>query len=144
MPGRFTYVGEELKQTYTVRIPAEIAAHLEEAAREHRMTPTALIQSLLIRKFKSLEGVDRETDLLAETVVAEKLETIRKNIERFEQSDRARLDQLRFEIVKTRSALLHSLDQTLSAEVVDKIIEASEQTVREYMVGMNGWTETRS
>ena len=136
-------MGEELKQAYTVRIPAGIAAHLEAAARENRITPTALIQSLIIRRFTPPEGPGHETDLLAETVVAEKLETIRNNIERFEQSDRARLDQLRFEIVKTRSALLHSLDQALSAEVVDKIIEASEQTAREYMVSMNGWTETR-
>ncbi len=137
-------MGEELKQTYTVRIPAEIAARLEEAARDRGITPTALIQSLLIRKFNSRERGERETDLLAETVVAEKLETLRKSVERLEQSDSTRLDQLRFEIVKTRSALLHSLDQTLSAEVVDKIIEASEQTAREYMVSMNGRTESKS
>jgi len=143
MPGRFTYVGEELKQTYTVRIPAEIAAHIEAAARENRITPTALIQSLLIRKFKSHDAGDGETDIIAETAIAAKLETLRKSVERFEQSETTRLDRLCFEIVKTRSALLHSLDQTLSAEVVDKIIEASEQTAREYMVSMSGWTETR-
>ena len=139
-------MGEGLKRTYTVRIPEQVAEHLEETARNHRITPTALIQSLLIRWFRSPEAGDRETDIAAEAASAVKLEAFRKSLEhleQLEQTDRARLDQLHFEIVKTRSDLLHSLDQTLGAEVVDKIIEASEQTAREYMVSTNGWTETR-
>lgn len=125
-------MGDELKQTYTIRIPEQIAARVEEAARTHGITPTTLIQSLIVRKFKSRESTDRETDILAEAAVAAKLENLRKSVERLAQSDSARFEQLRFEIVKTRSALLHSLDQTLSATVVDQIIEASDQTAREY------------
>jgi hypothetical protein len=129
-------MGEELKQTYTIRIPEQIAARMEEAARNHGITPTTLIQSLIVRKFKSRESGDSETDIAAEVGLAAKLETLRKGVERLAQTDSARFEQLRFEIVKTRSALLHSLDQTLSASVVDQIIEASEQTAREYRAGL--------
>lgn len=129
-------MGDELKQTYTIRIPEQIAARMEEVARTHGIAPTTLIQSLIVRKFKSRESGDRETDILAEAAVAAKLEKLRKSVERLVQSDSARFEQLRFEIVKTRSALLHSLDQTLSASVVDQIIEACDQTAREYTAGL--------
>jgi hypothetical protein len=83
-----------------------------------------------MRKFKPRESADREPDIASEVGFCARLETLRKGLERLEQADSARFDQLRFEIVKTRSALLHSLDQTLSASVVDQIIEASDQTAR--------------
>jgi hypothetical protein len=116
----------------------------EEAAGTHRITPTTLIQALIIRKFKSREGGDRETDILAEAAVAAKLETLRNSFEGLERGEAARFDQLRFEIVKTRSALLHSLDQTLSASVVDQIIEASDHTAREYTAGLAPGPESKS
>ncbi len=137
-------MGEELKRTYTVRIPEQVCAHIEEAARSRGITPTALIQSLVISKFKSRESGDREVDVAAEAAIAARIETIRKNIEQLEQRDAVRFHELRFEIVKTRSALLHSLDQSLGAEVVDKIIEASDKTAREYIAGVNGDTESES
>ncbi len=125
-------MGEELKRTYTIRIPDPVAMRIEEAARTHGITPTTLLQSLIMRKLKPRESADPEPDIASEVVLAAKLETLRKSVERLEQTDSARFDQLRFEIVKTRSALLHSLDQTLSAGVVDHIIEASNQTARDY------------
>jgi hypothetical protein len=137
-------MGEELKRTYTIRIPDPVAARIEEAAGTHRITPTTLIQALIIRKFKSREGGDRETDILAEAAVAAKLETLRNSFEGLERGEAARFDQLRFEIVKTRSALLHSLDQTLSASVVDQIIEASDHTAREYTAGLAPGPESKS
>ena len=41
--------------------------------------------------------------------------------------------QLIFEIAKTRSVILHSLDHTLGADVVDEIIDAAEQTAKEHV-----------
>lgn len=137
-------MGEELKQTYTIRIPERVALGMEEVARAHGITPTTFIQALIIRKFKSREGRDRETDILAETALTAKLETLRKSVEALERGEAARFDQLRFEIVKTRSALLHSLDQTLSAHVVDQIIEESDETAREYTVGLAPRPESKS
>jgi hypothetical protein len=137
-------MGEELKQTYTIRIPERVAMRMEEVARTHGITPTTLIQALIIRKFKSRESGDRETDILAEAALGAKLETLRKSFDALERGESARFDQLRFEIVKTRSALLRSLDQTLSASVVDQIIEASDQTAREYTAGFAPGPESKS
>jgi hypothetical protein len=137
-------MGEELKQTYTIRIPEQVAARMEDVARTHGITPTTLLQSLIIRKFKLRESADREPDIASEVAIGAKLESLRKSLERLEQIDSARFDQLRFEIVKTRSALLHSLDQTLSAAVVDEIIEASDKTAREYSAGLAPAPESKS
>ena len=93
-------MGEELKRTYTIRIPDPVAARIEEAARTHGITPTTLIQSLILRKFKSSESTDRQPDFASEIALAAKLATLRNNVERLEQSDRSQFDQLRFEIVK--------------------------------------------
>ena len=136
-------MGEELKRTYTIRIPDPVAARIEEAARTHGITPTTLLQSLIMRKFKPRESADGEPNIASEVALAAKLETLRKSVERLEQTDNARFDQLRLEIVKTRSALLHSLDQTLSSTVVDQIIEASDQTAREYVAGIGGDMENK-
>src|ERR1700680_2788697 len=93
-PRRFSHMGEEIKQTYTVRIPEQVAMLMEEVARTHGITPTTLIQALIIRKFKSREGGDRETGILAEAAVAAKLETLRKSVERLERSESTRFEQL--------------------------------------------------
>ena len=136
-------MGKELKQTYTIRIPAQIATRIEEAAGHHGITPTTLIQSLIISEFKLRESIDRELNIAYKVPLGAKLETLQKSIEQLERGDCARFDQLRFEIVKTRAALLHSLDQTLSAAVVDQIIEASDQTAREYTAGIGEDLESR-
>jgi hypothetical protein len=137
-------MGEELKRTYTIRIPEQVAARMEDVARTHGITPTTLLQSLIMRKFKLRESADREPDIASEVAIGAKLESLRKSLERLEQIDSARFEQLRFEIVKTRSALLHSLDQTLSAAVVDEIIEASDETAREYSAGLAPAPESKS
>ena len=61
-----------------------------------------------------------------------------KACERLEQNAARDIAQLLFEIVKTRSAFLHALDQSLSEPVVDEIIEASEKTAREYIDRLGG------
>jgi hypothetical protein len=137
-------MAEESKQTFTIRIPQPIAARIEEAARSHSVTATALIQSVITRRFKTAESADRESDLAAETALGSKLETLRRNFERLERSEAGRFERLRFEIVKTRSVLLHSLDQTLGAAAVDQIIEASEQTAREYTANLPPIEDSKS
>ena len=56
-----------------------------------------------------------------------------KVCERLEQNAVQRYTRLLFEVVKTRSAFLHALDQRLSEPQVDEIIEASENTARDYI-----------
>ena len=52
--------------------------------------------------------------------------------------------QLIFEIAKTRSVVLHSLDHTLGADVVDEIIDAAEQTAKEHVAQVLKSNETPS
>ncbi len=40
--------------------------------------------------------------------------------------------------MKTRSAFLHALDQSLSESAVDEIIEASEKAARDYIDRLGG------
>jgi hypothetical protein len=40
-------------------------------------------------------------------------------------------------VVKSRSALFHSLDQSMGANAVDEIIEASEQAARQYLARLD-------
>ncbi|HUA36030.1 MAG TPA: hypothetical protein VMA09_20635, partial [Candidatus Binataceae bacterium] len=126
----------ERKQTYTIRIPEEIATRIEDAARTRGIPPTTLLQSLVLHKFKSQQSADFEAEGLAAQTIVAKLESLRKTLELRVHNGDTRIEQLRFEIVKTRAALLHSLDQSLGAAVVDQIIEASEQTAREYTAGI--------
>ncbi len=39
-------------------------------------------------------------------------------------------------MIKTRAALFHSLDHNVGAALVDEIIEAAEQTARQYLAGL--------
>jgi hypothetical protein len=71
------------------------------------------------------------------------LEAVRKACERLAQAEAERYGQLLFEVVKTRSALFHALDQTVGANAVDEIIEASEQTARQYLVRLDDTLEAK-
>ncbi len=55
-----------------------------------------------------------------------------------------RIHELRFEIVKTRATLFHSIDETLGAAAVAPLIEASERTARQYIAGVTEPTERPS
>ena len=134
---------EERKQTYTIRVPKTIAMRIDEVARNRGIAPTTLLQSIITRSFKAPEATDREAGALMETALAAKLETLRKRFDLVERNERIRFDQLRFEIVKTRAALFHSLDNTLGSDVVDQIIEAADQTAREYTSALNEPSENQ-
>jgi hypothetical protein len=129
-------MSEEPKQTVTIRIPKVVADRVEDAARNASTSPTALLQAIVIRKFRSAENADREIEA-SQTAIAPKLESIRKALSELERKENLRFERLRFEMVKTRSALLHSLDETLGADAVDRVIEASDQTAREYIASLD-------
>jgi hypothetical protein len=126
-------MAEETRKTYTIRLPEQVAAGLETQAETLGVTPTTLIQSLIARQFGHGEGAGA-TDLIA--ALSRSIGELRKSTEMLERMEAERYGQLLFEIAKTRSALFHSLDQTLSAQVVDEIIETSEKTAHEYIGGL--------
>jgi hypothetical protein len=127
---RSIQMNHESKRTYTIRLPDTVAARFERQAVSSRIAPTTLIQSLVVDTCMRL----------AETGVAGpasnligKLDALSKACERLEQNAAERHRRLLFEVVKTRSAFLHALDQSLSESTVDEIVEASEKTARDYI-----------
>ena len=44
---RFSYMTQEAKQTYTIRLPEQVAARIEAQATGFGIAPTTLIQSLI-------------------------------------------------------------------------------------------------
>ena len=71
------------------------------------------------------------------------MEALGKLCERLGQEEAQRYGQLLFEVVKTRSALFHSLDHSIGANAVDEIIDAAEQTARQYLGRLSGAPEPK-
>src|SRR5271166_6442476 len=106
---RSSQMSQESKRTYTIRLPETVAARVEKQAAISGTAPTTLIQSLV---------VDACTHI-AETAVGGsasnligRLDALSKVCERLEQNAAERYTRLLFELVKTRSAFLHALDQS--------------------------------
>jgi hypothetical protein len=134
-------MAEETKKTYTIRLPEQLVGRVEAQAASVNVTPTTLLQSLITQHFDDAGQSGPDTAPLV--ALGGKLEELRKLYERLEQAEAQRYGQLLFEVVKTRSALFHSLDQSMSANTVDEIIEASEQTARQYLGRLGGAPEAK-
>lgn len=128
-------MAEETKKTYTIRLPEKIAAQVETQAASMNVTPTALLQSLIVRHFES--GGPTSFDTAPRAALGGKLDAVRTACERLEQAEAERYGQLLFEVIKTRSAIFHSLDQTVGANTVDEIIDAAEQSARQYLARLD-------
>lgn len=126
-------MAEEARHTYTIRLPERIAARIEEQATGLGSTPTTFIQSLVARQFDNSAPERGSLDPAALAAIGTTLDALRKICELLERTEAQRYGQLLFEVVKTRAALFHSLDQNLSAPVVDEIIEASEKSAQQYI-----------
>jgi len=133
-------MSQESKRTYTIRLPETVAAQVEKKAESSGIAPTTLIQSLVVdtcaRLAKTAIGG-------AASSATGKFDALSKVCERLQQNATERHTQLLFEVVKTRSAFLHALDQNLGEPAVDEIIEASEKTARDYIARLGGEGGTR-
>jgi hypothetical protein len=129
-------MAEEARRTYTIRLAEHVAARVEAQATGLGIAPTTLIQSLITRQFDNGPAEHPALDPAAMAALGRKLDALDGTFELLERAQAQRYDQLLFEVVKTRAALFHGLDQTLSAPVVDGIIEASERTARQYIGGL--------
>jgi len=134
-------MAEETKKTFTIRLPEQIAARVEAHAVDLNVSPTTLLQSVVVRHFDLAGQGGPETAPIA--ALGGKMEALRKLCERLEQAEADRYAQLLFEMVKTRSAIFHSLDQSIGANAVDEIIEASEQTARQYLARLDSVPEAK-
>ena len=112
-------------RSISTRVPEELAEHLAAEARRRSMTESDLIREILAARYFGARPSAKEPELY----------------------DGQRMDgyaQLIFEIAKTRSVVLHSLDRTLGADLVDEIIEAAEQTAKEHVAQVLKSKETQS
>jgi hypothetical protein len=125
------------KKSFNIRVPQAVVLRIEEQAHSLGTTPTTLIQSIIVRHFESSGSVSGG-ESTTQTELATKLDAIRNLCELIELTETKRYGQMLFEIVKTRSALFHSLDQTLGAEGFDAIMDACEEATRQYIARLSG------
>ena len=110
-------------RSISTRVAQEIADHLAAEARRRSMTESDLVREILRARYLGAGPSATEP-----------------------QPQRQSLDgyaQLIFEIAKTRSVILHSLDHTLGADAVDEIIDAAEQTAKEHVAQVLKSKETQ-
>jgi hypothetical protein len=112
-------------RSISTRVPEEIANHLAAEARRRTTTESDLIREILATRYLGTRPSAPEPQ--------------HHGSQPFDG-----YAQLIFEIAKTRSVVLHSLDHTLGADLVDEIIEAAEQTAREHVVQVLKSKETQS
>jgi hypothetical protein len=111
-------------RSISTRVPQEIADHLADEARRRSVTESDLIREILALRYLGTGLTTTERQPQGELVDG--------------------YAQLIFEIAKTRSVILHSLDHTLGADVVDEIIDAAEQTAKEHVAQVLKSKETQS
>src|ERR1700684_1316185 len=100
------------KKRFNIRVPQPIALRIEQQALGLGTSPTTLIQSIVVRHFESETRLG-EIESATQTAMLMKLEAIRKLCDLIVQTESKRYGQILFEIVKTCSAVFHSIDQTL-------------------------------
>jgi len=128
------------KKSFNIRVPQPIALRIEQQALSLGTAPTTLIQSIIVRHFEN-EGRVNEIESATQTAMLMKLEAIRKLCDFIEQTESKRYGQMLFEIVKTRSAVFHSIDQTLGVAAIDSIMDACEEAARHYIAQLSTETE---
>jgi hypothetical protein len=128
------------KKSFNIRVPHLIALRIEEQALSLATAPTTLIQSIIVRHFEN-EGRVNEIESAPQTAMLMKLEAIRKLCGQIEQTESKRYGQMLFEIVKTRSAVFHSIDQALGGAAIDSIMGACEEAARQYIAQLSTETE---
>ena len=108
---------------YTVRLAPELLGRIEKTARERGVSARKLIRAALAERFGG------EGDARADRAVGE--------------SDRQRsLEQILFDLTRTRLTLQHLLDQQLGSAITDEIRRTAQQEAERYMrrLGGRGWS----
>ena len=101
-------------RSISTRVSQELADHVSAEARRRSTTESDLIREILAARYLGARPSAPEP-------------------QHHGSQPRDGYAQLIFEIAKTRSVVLHSLDHTLGADLVDEIIEAAEQTAKEHV-----------
>lgn len=99
---------------YTVRLAPELLARIEKIARDRGVSPRSLIRAVLTERFQpDLAGGSNEASPAS--------------------NQQPQLDQILFDLTRTRLILQHLLDQQLGSEVTDQIRQTAQQEAERYM-----------
>jgi hypothetical protein len=99
---------------YTVRLAPKLLERIEKAARERAISPRKLIRAVLAEHFVVDRGVqqDRAAD---------------------QSNPQRSLDQILFDLTRTRLTLQHLLDHQVGSEATDQIRQTAQQEAEQYM-----------
>lgn len=99
---------------YTVRLPPKLLERIEKAARERAISPRNLIRAMLTEHFAGDHGALQDSAS--------------------GQSNPQRgLDQILFDVTRTRLTLQHLLDHQVGSEATDQIRQTAQQEAEQYM-----------
>ena len=99
---------------YTVRLAPELLERIEKTARDRGIAPRKLIRAVLAEHFAGNRGAHPD--------------------ERASEPNQQRtLEQILFDLTRTRLTLQHLLDHQVGSEVTDQIRQTSQQEAERYM-----------
>jgi len=99
---------------YTIRMAPKLLERIERAARDRGIAPRKLIRAVLAEHFAGDRGCQQE-GLPSQP------------------NPQRGLDQILFDLTRTRLTLQHMLDRQVGSEVTDQIRETAQQEAERYM-----------
>ena len=99
---------------YTVRLAPKLLERIEKAARERGISPRKLIHAVLAERFGGERGVQQDAPAS-------------------QSNPQCGLDQILFDLTRTRLTLQHLLDRQVGSEVTDQIRQTAQQEAERYM-----------
>lgn len=99
---------------YTVRLAPELLQRIEKTARERGVSPRKLIRAVLAERFATGSGVQQ-------------------NGSASQSNQQGGLDQILFDLTRTRLTLQHLLDRQVGSEVTDQIRQTAQSEAERYM-----------
>jgi hypothetical protein len=103
---------------FTVRLAPQLLERIERRARESGIAPRKLIRAVLSERFGA-DGADRS-------------EAAR------ESRQQPSLDQILFDLTRTRLTLQHLLDHQVGSDITDQIRKTAQEEAQRYMQRIGG------
>jgi hypothetical protein len=104
---------------YTVRLAPELLERIERTARARGITPRKLVRAVLAERFGGERGAA-------------------SNGATGESNQYRTLDQILFDLTRTRLTLQHLLDKQVGSEITDQIRQTAQAEAERYMQRLNG------
>jgi len=104
---------------YTVRLAPDLLERIERMARAKGIAPRKLVRAVLAERFGGEHGADPDGAAA-------------------ESNQYRPLDQILFDLTRTRLILQHLLDNQVGSEITDQIRQAAQAEAERYMQRVNG------